>query len=143
MYDEAYTAVETWLRWRQGPGSVWVFKWVETPFVCATRRVGMTPDAYAVRFDGCRAGFDWKTGKHLHVENTYQGAAYTEGMEENGWPCDEFHVVHCPRIGNGPYSLVMAGKPLETARTVFAKLRWCYEAERQLKAFNATLLKRG
>jgi len=70
-------------------------KIIEEPLVSDELKVGGTPDLYCL-LDGTPTLIDYKTGKTLHPEYSYQIAAYKALLEEKGNPVQQCRII---RIG--------------------------------------------
>ena len=62
-------------------------KIIEVPLVSDRMKVGGTPDLYCI-LDGIPTLVDFKTGKALYIEHSYQVAGYKALLEEFGNPVD-------------------------------------------------------
>lgn len=68
----------------------------EVQMVSEVHRFGGTADAILM-IDDCLTVCDFKTGKGIYSEHTYQAAAYAELAKENGYPIEAIRILNIPR----------------------------------------------
>ena len=91
--DAASNCLASYLAWEKG--HTLVPKIIEEPLVSDELEVGGTPDLYCI-LDNVPTVIDFKTGKSLYHESSYQIAGYKTLLEEKGNPVEQCRLI---RIG--------------------------------------------
>ena len=101
---------------------------MEEPLVSDEMQYGGTLDMYC-KLDGVHTLLDFKTGKALYPEHTYQLAAYRELLTEQGYPVERCMILRIGRdMGEG--FEVHEGKDMDTAFAIFRHLLGIYHTTR-------------
>lgn len=93
----ASNCIASYLAWEKN--HTLVTKIIEEPLVSDELKVGGTPDLYCL-LDGVPTLLDFKTGKALYIEHSYQVAGYRAILEEKGNPVARCIILRIGRDAN-------------------------------------------
>jgi len=105
---------------------------VEKPLVSEQYFFGGTPDLYC-KLDGMYTLVDFKTGKSIHKEHTYQVAAYGILIEENDPTfVADYRILRIGKDANDAWDeMVVSTKSIELKREIFKKCLEVYALLRE------------
>jgi hypothetical protein len=107
---------------------------VETPLISEKYRYGGTPDVYGEMDDQITL-LDFKTGSGIYDDQVLQVAAYSQLLNENGYPHKKIIILNIPKSEGDSFQVKqISADELDLEFKEFMHFVEIWELERQIKA---------
>jgi len=114
---------------------------VEEQLVSDELKVGGTPDLYCV-LDGVQTLIDFKTGKALYPEYSYQVAGYKSILEGKGYPVEQCRILRIGRDDDEGFEEKII-KDTSTDSAIFLSCLGIYYLQKQKREEEKMMKKQG
>ena len=128
--DLALNSLKSFINWHKDSGLKSIL--LEEQLISEKLQYGGSIDCYGTLKDGTRVLVDFKTGKAIYDDMSYQLSAYVNLLEENGHPVELAMILNIPRADTEDFS-IKRWTDLTLQFNVFKYMLEVYKVERSLK----------